>query len=121
MKRTSKHQHCRRFNAMTQQLMDAVAGHDVGLATEDLDSGLLHIHQFEKAELAFHSRRKDQRRTPRVRGRALSRQRDKDAGRQAASAQFHALAVVLWLRHASLNYPSTRAVFLVSDAFDSTE
>ena len=53
MERTSKHRHRRCFNALAQQLMDAITCHDVSLAAENFGRGLLHIHQFEKAKPAF--------------------------------------------------------------------
>lgn len=33
--------------------MDAVAGHDIGPTAENAGGGLLHVHQFEKAELSL--------------------------------------------------------------------
>ena len=33
--------------------MQAIAGHDVGLSTEDTSGVRLHIHQFKNAELSF--------------------------------------------------------------------
>jgi hypothetical protein len=41
------------FYRFPQRLVQAVARHDVSLATEDAGSVLLDIHQFVNAELAF--------------------------------------------------------------------
>src|SRR6516165_2319073 len=48
----SEHLQGRRFDARSQNLVQAVTGHDVGLAAEDARSLLLYIHQFKQAELA---------------------------------------------------------------------
>src|SRR5271166_916537 len=51
--RPSEHLQRRRFDPRPQNLVQAVAGHDVRLAAENARGLLLHIHQLEKAKLAF--------------------------------------------------------------------
>src|SRR5690348_17101718 len=50
--RPSEHLQRRRFDPRSQNLMEAIPGHDVGLAAENARGLLLHIHQLIEAKLA---------------------------------------------------------------------
>src|ERR1700761_340178 len=50
--RPSEHLQRRRFDPRSQNLMKAIARHDIGLAAENAGGLLLHIHQLEQAKLA---------------------------------------------------------------------
>jgi hypothetical protein len=96
-----KHADRRCFDLLPQHLVQAIPGHDVGLAAEDAGGVLLNVHQLEQTELALFVVEKKANVTIVLPRRARSSRTCRDVQRQAASSRLRAAAIDLWLRLAS--------------------